>query len=283
MNDNVDIFIGAYKDFVPRVTNDAYKIIVGNHDISVDSSLEVIKCGSKDDVLDDRFYSEIYMLKWVADNLELKKYVGYCHYRKYFSFMDNIPDLDEIFESRDVVAASPIKQKYKVIGNYSLCHNVDDLLLAGEIIRDEYPEYSSSYINVMKSNQMFPYNMFIMKKEDFIEYINFICGVLESYVNRVGTDIEGRILSNKDKYLEKRLKNNNTVEYQYRIGGYLAERLTNVFMHKRFNIARTYKVIITENKVNDKENEKRIGETGKCIEDEGKSDFNACKDNDGNG
>ena len=89
--------------------------------------------------------------------------------------------------------------------------------------------------------------MFIMKKEDFKEYIKFIFNVLDEYLAIVGTDIEKRIENNKDKYL-KRFYPNNDPQYQYRIGGYLAERLTNVFIMTHFKKMKTYPVIVTEDK-----------------------------------
>lgn len=67
------------------------------------------------------------------------------------------------------------------------------------------------------------------------------------YLDIVGTDIKKRIEDNKEKYL-KDFSPNNTVEYQYRIGGYLAERLTNVFILKKFERVKSYKMIITEQK-----------------------------------
>ena len=69
--------------------------------------------------------------------------------------------------------------------------------------------------------------------------------MLQKYIERVGVDIKKRIEDNKEKYL-KDFSPNNTVEYQYRIGGYLAERLTNVFVEKHFKKIKTYGVKITE-------------------------------------
>lgn len=77
--------------------------------------------------------------------------------------------------------------------------------------------------------------------------------VLNEYVKIVGTDINKRIEDNKDKYL-KSFYPNNTIDYQYRIGGYLAERLTNVFILKRFKSIMACPVIITEKKYNLKNN-----------------------------
>jgi hypothetical protein len=86
-----------------------------------------------------------------------------------------------------------------------------------------------------------------MKREDFKEYIDFIFSILDEYLKIVGTDINKRIEGNKDKYLKK-FYPNNTVEYQYRIGGYIAERLTNLFMMHKFKKIKTYPVIVTEDK-----------------------------------
>ena len=79
---------------------------------------------------------------------------------------------------------------------------------------------------------MFPYNMFIMKKNDFLDYISFVEGIMDEYIKIVGGDIKKRIEDNKDKYI-KDFSPNNTFEYQYRLGGYLIERLMNIFLFRR--------------------------------------------------
>ena len=86
-----------------------------------------------------------------------------------------------------------------------------------------------------------------MKSEDFKEYIKFIFDILDRYINIVGTDINKRIYDNIEHY-SKDFYPNNTVEYQYRIGGYIAERLTNLFILTKFKKIKTYPVILTESK-----------------------------------
>ena len=86
-----------------------------------------------------------------------------------------------------------------------------------------------------------------MKASDFQEYIKFVKGVLDKYIELVGTDIRQMIIDNKDKYL-KTFSPNNTIDYQYRIGGYLAERLTNVFIMRHFRRPMMYSMVITEKK-----------------------------------
>lgn len=239
IQNNIDIFICTHKEFEPTVHNNTYETL----------NAKQINDDIAENGLKGSFYSELMLYFHVAENLKLKKYVGFCHYRKYFSFLDDVPNMDEIFKTYDMIAVNPIKFNNTVEGQYAYCHNIEDLNIVGNLIHTKFNEYSKAYDFFIKGNMMFPCNMFIMKKEDFIEYINFVKGVLDEYVNIVGTDIEKRINENKDKYL-KSFSPNNTVEYQYRIGGYLAERLTNVFILKQFKKIKCYPMILTEQKYN---------------------------------
>ena len=244
--DNLNIFIGTHKTFTPAVKNDVYKIIVGNHEIENNSHLELINC-KHDSPLDDRFYSELYMLYYVSKNIELPEYVGFCHNRRYFSFLDDIPDIDKIFSEYDAICSKPKVLKINVKSQYLTCHNIEDLYIIGGIIAEKYPEQANMWHNFINGNILIPYNMFIMKREDFKEYIDFIFSILDEYLKIVGTDINKRIYDNYEKYI-KDFYPNDTVEYQYRIGGYIAERLTNLFMMHKFKKIKTYPVIVTEDK-----------------------------------
>lgn len=242
---DIDMFISTHKDFVKTVNDESYRVMSNNDKLQLAS--DYINCNHEMMGLDDKFFSEIYMYDYVAKNIDLRKYVGFCHYRKYFSFLDNIPNMDDIFSKHDVVLAKSMRFMYPVKRQYELCHNIDDLMIVGKIIKEKYNEYADAYDSFINGNTMHPCNMFIMKKEDFLEYMGFINGVLNEYVKMVGTDIYKRINDNKDKYIKK-FYPNNTAEYQYRIGGYLAERLTNVFVLKKFKNVMTYPIIVTEKK-----------------------------------
>lgn len=226
------IYITTYKDFKPIVKNPVYKI------------LDARDFRNPNDKLDDRFYSEIFMMSKIKPESE---YIGFCMYRKYFEFLDDIPDIDKIFETHDIITLKPLTLRYQIRKHYSLCHNVDDLDIVKSIIYSEYKEYKEDFDAFMNSSIFFPYNMFILKKEYFEKYVKFITGVLKRYVEIVGDDIVGRIENNKDKYLKK-FSPNDTIEYQYRIGGYIAERLTNVFIMKHFIHPKMYSMVLTEGK-----------------------------------
>lgn len=234
LNNNIDIFICTHKDFNKITTSNVYKIINAK-EINSDLSLT------------DKFYSEFYQYKYVNDNIPLKKYVGFCHYRRYFDFIDNIPNMDNIFKEYNCIAAKPIIFEQNVKHQYETLHNIEDLYIIGGIIADKYPEHANMWHNFINGSIFIPYNMFIMKSEDFKEYIKFIFNILDEYVKIVGTDIEKRIIDNTEKYIKYSYPN-NTRQYQYRIGGYLGERLTNLFILTHFKKIKTYPVIITENK-----------------------------------
>lgn len=250
MKDNVDIFIGTHQEFRPPVTNKAYKIIIGNHnDINIDTDLEVLKLGDTNDILDDKFYSELYMLhKLIETNYPFKDYVGFCHYRKYFSFMNDIPDMDYIFQHNDVITTQPLYFRYDNRKMYEIYHSKADIETLQQVIRQKYSAYSRAFAQTMNSNILVPYNMVIMPRQTFIEYVNLIWNVLQDFIKEIGTDIEERIHKLEYQYTKGKPFPNNTMEYQYRIGGYLAERLTNVFIIKHNLRMKTYPAIITEAK-----------------------------------
>lgn len=234
---NLDIFVCSHNDFNQVVTSDTYTVINSN-DIKDDVDLP----------LDDKFYSELYHFKYVHDNIQLKKYVGFCHYRRYFDFLDEIPDMNERFSKFDCIVSKPLIFKDTIYEHYNKTHNIEDLELVGKIIKKKFPSYYNAFETFTNGNIFVPYNMFIMRRGYFKKYIKFVFTILNEYLKIVGTDINKRIEENKDKYL-KDFYPNNTIEYQYRIGGYIAERLTNVFLMKNFKKMKIYDVIITEEKI----------------------------------
>lgn len=250
-SETLDLFICTHKDFEPPVKNPCYKIINAK-DINNDTA---------ENGLPGSFYSEFLIYFDVAKRKDLKDYIGFCHYRKYFSFMDNIPDMDDLFKECDIVTVDRITFRKNIKEQYAACHNVDDLEIVENIIREKFPEYADAAdYTFNRCNKMFQCNMFIMKKNDFLDYIKFIKSVLDEYLNVVGMDINQRILDNKEKYLKniKDKPQNSEIWYQYRIGGYLGERLTNVFIYgnrERFGKIKTYKLTETEEKYKKKDKE----------------------------
>lgn len=251
MNDNLDIFILSYKPFISKVNSNTYKILNCSSD-KIESDLSVYYHNDGDNIASlNGFYSELTGIYWLWKNYDIKDYIGVCHYRRYWEFYDEIPNIDELLKEHDIILPKPHKFASSIQKQYSSCHNIDDLNLVGEIINDLYPEYSSAYNNCLKAKYFFACNLFIMKKDDFNRYCEFVFGVLNEFLIRKGftsmKDIFSYVEDNKSLYLKKSYPCNE-VWYQSRIGGFLAERLLNIFVMKNFERVKSIGIVITENK-----------------------------------
>lgn len=225
--DNIDIFICTHTNYNIPVTNDVYKLIsCGSNPID-----GAIMDNTGDNISRlNGFYCELTGIYWVWKNWNLKDYVGFCHYRRYFEFLDNVPNMDE--EDCDVIILSPIKLTKPMREMYEEWHNVEDLDLVVDIAKYKYGVYHNETLTTDLFNAR---NMFIMNKDLFNEYCEFLFGVLNDYCVRKGiksmVDVYCQVLSNP-KYGDT-----NKYKHQARIGGFLAERLMQIWVNwKKLNI-----------------------------------------------
>jgi hypothetical protein len=120
-----------------------------------------------------------------------------------------------------------------------------------EVINELYPQYKEASEIVMKGNTFYPCNMLIMKKQDFKEYCEFVFNVIDGYLDKINVDyledVEKFVKHNWSNY-HKSFYPNNTLWYQMRIGGFLAERLLNIFVNYNFKNVMHVPIVITEEK-----------------------------------
>lgn len=188
----------------------------------------------------NKMYCELTAQYWVWKNAQDADYVGFWHYRRYMSFAEKeFPhnpfedvELDYLDESSmqllnlkedvmrnkinsyDVIATTPVALKKL---NKSLKSNrhqyestpyqyKEDLDVMLDIIKEKYPEYydiANWYLD--KSPIGYYCNMFIMKKELFVQYSEWLFTILFEH--------------------EKRRDYTNYDATGYRVSGYLGERL----------------------------------------------------------
>lgn len=247
--DNVDIFVCAHKNFESKVKNPVYKILnVGNNTEIIGEN--ILRDNTGDNISHmNGFYSELTGYYWVWKNYQTKVWVGFCHYRRYFNFLDNIPDLDSM--NCDVIVPQQIHCfPPSVWSHYEAAHNIKDLEMVCDIANEKY-DISYDVINeVLKNNNiLYTFNMFIMKKELFNEYCEFMFNVLGEFLKRNNIsnfdDVVKMIENNNEKYI-KNCEPNNKILYQARIGGFLAERLFTLWLSwKKLKVA-NYNVVMTE-------------------------------------
>ncbi len=158
---------------------------------------------------------------WKNDYFKTQKYCGLVHYRRYF--YGDLPfkkfsilserQIGTLMQSYDILL--PKKRKYyieTIENHYANAHNKDDLLILREILSKKYPDYVNSFDTLMQRRELYLFNMFVMKKELFNAYMEWLFDVL----------IE----------LEKRVDISKYDTYQSRIFGFVSERLFNVWIIK---------------------------------------------------
>lgn len=170
-------------------------------------------------------YCELTGMYWAWKNLRAD-YMGLCHYRRYFAHKKHgnsieakkkavlsTTDYEKLLEDCDCLL--PTKRNYyieTVRSQYEHAHNKRDLDIMEQVVREKFPDYSSTFAEVMARRQLHILNMFVMKWELFDKYCQFLFAVL--------FEVERRIdISKYDKN-------------EARVFGFLGERLFDVWLEK---------------------------------------------------
>ena len=170
-------------------------------------------------------YCELTGLYWAWKNLKAD-YIGLCHYRRYLANGSGgntqkkkeslfcFEDYKTLLQKYDIIL--PQKRNYyieTVRSQYEHAHNKLDLDETEKILNQFYPEYSEAFTKVMGRKKLHIYNMFVMRKELFDTYCNWLFTILFE--------------------LEKRIGVASYNQYEARVFGFLSERLFNVWLEKQ--------------------------------------------------
>ena len=122
------------------------------------------------------------------------------------------------------------KSIYQHFKEHHIIHFLDESI---DIIKEKFPDYYPyAHIALSKTWANFC-NIFIMKKDDFIEWGEFVYGVIFELDRRYNLtsddDIKNLITEEMKKYKVK-----YTIEYQSRLEGFIIERLSIIFYDKQF-------------------------------------------------
>ena len=188
---------------------------------------------------ENRKYGEVSSIYWAWKNYEKlgnPDYIGFTHYRRLFVFRPGdygkdfriiLPSISE----NDVNKYMNQKDIYKAICQNDICmvkpsvfpqtlsehykevHDVQDLDYVLEYIRHNYPEYYSDAKEHFSGHRHIFGNMWVMKKEIFFEYCDFLFKILEA--------------------MDHNLNHEHYSSYNMRYCGFMSERLTGIFiLHK---------------------------------------------------
>lgn len=177
-------------------------------------------------------WCELTVIYWAWKNLRKLypnvKYVGISHYRRYFSFGDqktfrkapgeiknyrvDTKMATDILESGKIIVPTKIRFNLPLDISYCTWHLYSDYYALRDVIKNDFPDYFPAFEKVFEcGNEFLPMNMFVMKYDDFVNYCEWLFGVLFKTAEKVDP---------------------NNDEYHRRTFGYLSERLFKVWILK---------------------------------------------------
>lgn len=160
-------------------------------------------------------YCELTTQYWAWKNVQAD-YYGFCHYRRYFCLLTPTPQLDDWstftipYLDEDGIEKLGIEEEnvHKVVENYDaistsrvdlkklnipsvraqyktgLHLHEEDLELVEKIIEEKYPEFSEAVHTYLDGTDLYLCNMFIMRRDLFLEYSLWLFNILDEFVKR---------------------------------------------------------------------------------------------------
>ncbi len=186
------------------------------------------------------YYCELTALYWAWKNLK-SDYIGMVHYRRYFVKKKPIPfikdkfsyvltekQLKPLLKNSDILL--PKQRNYYIETNYSHyvhAHPAESIDKTKIIIHQLFPEYDTAFEIVMNRRKAHMFNIFLMKKEIFDDYCNWLFTILFE--------------------LEKILDISSYDNYNQRIFGFVSELLLDVYLLKNELSYQELPVLFMEN------------------------------------
>jgi len=239
----INIFIMTHRDFYNERNNQIYKIVADDKtQLKNKYNLQVIYADKGYLYPKHKSYAEMsklyYIYELYRNGTLSSKYIGLSHYRRYFNFLDNIPDLDKLFKNYDAILVKKYRFKRNIKIQYcrfTFCKPLEEVI---QIIKEKKPEYYHTTIKSLNANDGYFKNMFIMKKQDFFKYCEFIYGILFEFDRRHNFTSDLDILNYLKKYYSEKL-----AFHHLRIQGFLSERLSTIFFKHNFKRVKIFPVI----------------------------------------
>ena len=244
---NINIFIMTHKDFYNNLKNQIYKIVADSpNQLKTKYDLKVIYANKGKIFNKSEAYGEMAKLYYIYElykngNLS-SKYIGLNHYRRYFQFLDDIPDFDKIFKNYDIILNAKCTLHNNLETQYCTTHICKSLHEVIKILKEIKPEYYRTAIESLKSKEIYDCNLFIMKKEDFFKYCEFIYDILFEYDRRHNFTCQKDIINYVKNYFPK-----ENISYQMRLEGFLSERLSTIFFKHNFKKIKIFPIITIYN------------------------------------
>lgn len=164
----------------------------------------------------NKYYGELTGVYWVWKNIRDVDIVGICHYRRYFLNQEGHlltqKEYEMICKEYDIMTSNLYSSEKSCRENYGKAHNIRDLLLTEEIIKEKYPDYAQELESVLSGNSSYYGNLMVTSKKLFDNYAQWLFDIFFELEHRI--DVSSYDL------------------YHQRVYGFLSEQLLKVWIQK---------------------------------------------------
>lgn len=123
-------------------------------------------------------YCELTATYWVWKNVKDVDYVGLAHYRRYFETKFSNDNVDQVMNGYDVMLVKPYLNDIYMRNKLRTVLTMEDEAILFSVIKKIHPECEKSLIDYIYGFRDIPCNMFVMRREIFDKYCEFIFSIL---------------------------------------------------------------------------------------------------------
>ena len=138
------------------------------------------------------YYSELTGVYWIWKNDTESDIVGVCHYRRYLlnekGVMFRKEEIEKLLSEYDCLTSRLLTLDFSYHYGFSDNHNVWDLDVTGEVIREKYPEDYPLFEKLVHENHTYFGNICVMKKPLFDAYCAWLFDIFAEVRKRIDID-----------------------------------------------------------------------------------------------
>lgn len=140
------------------------------------------------------YYAELSGQYWVWKNYKDAKYVGLCHYRRYFINDEEKAYTQkqylEILKEYDIITSKQLELPNSYHYGFGAHHKIETLDETGNIIKEKYPAYYENFITLVNQNKTYFANMIVAPKNLFDAYSRWLFDIFFELQKRIDLTFE---------------------------------------------------------------------------------------------
>lgn len=226
---NLAIYMATHSEKCSHVSDEDYIIPIQVGKALNNLCIEKVNDNTGDNISEkNRTYCELTALYWMWKNTN-HKYIGLYHYRRRFDI--NREKILTVLNDDDIILPKKKIFKISLKEQYIREHSEHDWYILMNVLKELYPKYYEFANKVFEKNKIYRFNMFIMKKDMFDKYCEWVFPILDK--------------------VEKSISVKEKNSYQKRYAGFMSERLFTLYVfYNKFKIYEAG-LMFSERKINE--------------------------------